>query len=153
MKIRKLQEADIRQALELCDEAREHHREVLGGYFAPIDEAFEMQELLRMIEDEKLLCLVAEDEKNLLGLLVAEWKTSPFLENPKVAHIHNFVVSKASRGQGVGHLLMDEFMLECRKRGADEIKLGVFNANEVAYRFYENYGFKPLEQRMNLKLK
>lgn len=153
MKIRKLALKDVEEALLLCDEAREHHREVLGGYFAPLDNEFERQELLRMTEDEKLFCLVAEDEGKLFGLLVAEWKMSPFLEKPRVAHIHNFIVSKASRGQGVGHLLMDEFILECRKRGADEIKLGVFNANEVAYRFYENYGFKPLEQRMNLKLK
>ena len=39
--IRRLTVADLPAALELCNEIREHHRRLLGGYFAPLDYALE----------------------------------------------------------------------------------------------------------------
>lgn len=153
MIIRKINSSDTEQALELCREAREHHREILGGYFKPLDDDFERQDLSSMPENEKLLGLVAEDDGKLCGLLVAEWRSAPFLEKPDIGYVHNFVTAKVCRGKGVGHKLMDAFMAECRKRGVNEIKLGVFNANQTAYRFYEHYGFVAQEQKMSLKVK
>lgn len=152
MIIRKIKSTDAKAALELCREAREHHREILGGYFAPLDDDFELAELKAMPDNEKLIGLVAEDAGKLCGLLVAEWRTAVFLEKPEIGYIHNFVTAKSSRGKGIGRSLMDAFTTECKKRGVDEIKLGVFNANETAYRFYEHYGFVPQEQKMSLKV-
>ena len=47
---------------------------------------------------------------------------------------------------------MDEFFLICKKHQIKEIRLGVYNQNEIAYKFYENYGFVPLEQKMVFNL-
>lgn len=40
----------------------------------------------------------------------------------------------------------------CQERDTKEIRLGVYNQNEIAYKFYEHYGFKALEQKMVLNL-
>ena len=70
-----------------------------------------------------------------------------------MANIANFGVDKKSRRLGVGKKLMDAFYKICQENNVDEIKLGVYNKNISAYRFYEKYGFEPLEQRMHLKVK
>ena len=48
--------------------------------------------------------------------------------------------------------IMYAFFELCQERDIKEIRLGVYNQNEIAYKFYENYGFKPLEQKMVLIL-
>ena len=49
--IRRLTVADLPAALELCNEIREHHRRLLGGYFAPLDYALEEENLKSFIAD------------------------------------------------------------------------------------------------------
>lgn len=41
LKIRKFERADLPQVLELCREVRQYHTDILGGYFAEQDDAFE----------------------------------------------------------------------------------------------------------------
>lgn len=41
IKIRRFEEKDVTQAVDLCNEIREHHRKILNGYFAPINRDFE----------------------------------------------------------------------------------------------------------------
>lgn len=153
MEVRDLQIKDIKEALELCNEVREHHRAFLNGYFKKLDDDFERDALLNMINSEQDCVLVAVQDNHIVGLIQTEWKVTPCLEKSQVAYIHNLVVSKKCQGQGVGHQLMDALMTSCKKRGIEEIKLGVFNENKSAYAFYEHYGFKPLEQKMNLMVK
>ena len=69
------------------------------------------------------------------------------------AHIGNFGVTKSKRHQGIGKMLMDSFMEICRSKEIDEVRLGVFNKNVGSHKFYEQYGFKPFEQRMQIMLK
>lgn len=153
MEVRALQIKEIKEALELCKEVREHHRAFLNGYFTELDEDSERNALMNMLESERDCILVAVQDNHIVGLIQTEWKVSPHLEKSQVAYIHNLVVSKKCQGQGVGHQLMDALMTRCKKRGIEEIKLGVFNENKSAYAFYEHYGFKPLEQKMNLMVK
>ena len=49
--IRRLTVADLPAALELCNEIREHHRRLLGGYFATLDYALEEENLKSFIAD------------------------------------------------------------------------------------------------------
>lgn len=151
--IRKLESKDTEQLLALCDEIREHHREILGGYFLPQDDEFEKNNLTSLLEDDKAIVLVAVDETGVEGLLLAEKRIAPYLEMPKIGYIHNFGVFKKTRGKGIARLLMDAFYVECQKCGIQEIKLGVFNKNRIAYNFYEKYGFEAQEQKMSLMVK
>lgn len=151
--IRKFESKDIEQLLVLCDEIREHHRELLGGYFLPQDNEFEENNLTSLLVDDKAIVLVAVDDAGVEGLLLAEKRVAPYLEMPKIGYIHNFGVFKKARGKGIARLLMDAFYVECKKLGIQEIKLGVFNKNKIAYDFYEKYGFDAQEQKMSLRVK
>ena len=152
MKIRNFVKQDLPQVLELCREVRQHHIDILGGYFAEQDDFYEQQGFLESLEGNNMIALVAEDNAIICGYLLAERKSAPYLVNSKVINIANFGVAKARRKQGIGKLLMDKIFDICKKEGVDEIRLGVYNKNTDAYHFYENYGFKPLEQRINILL-
>lgn len=153
IQIRKFKSADLKQVLELCREIRNHHRDFLQGYFLPQDDALEGQAFLdSLLPESKRRALVADEDGVIKGLLLSEDRIQPFLEKPHIGYIHNFGVLKNCRGQGIAQQLMKAFCDDCRQRGIEEIKLGVFNANTNAYKFYEKFGFVPQEQKMSFKL-
>lgn len=152
MIIRKLQKQDLAQALEICWEMREHHRAFLNGYFKPLDDEFEMQALQASLDDDKAIALVAEIDGQVAGLLQADIKFRPYLETENFCHVCGLGVLPAFRRQGIAKKLMTELVNECKKRGISELSLGVFNDNIGAYQLYETLGFKPLEQKMRLRL-
>lgn len=151
--IRRFIKEDLSQVLELCREVRQHHINLLGGYFTQQNDEFEKSGFLHSIEHDETIALVATDNKKICGYLLAERKFSPYLENPNIVHIINFGVKTEIRGQGIGKKLMDYLMEICKETDINEIRLGVFNKNISAYKFYEQYGFEPFEQRMNLQIK
>lgn len=153
MKVRKFAKADLEQVLDLCREVRDYHIKILGGYFTPQNDEMEQQGFLASLEDEKITALVAEDKGIIYGYLLANQKFAPYLEAPRVAHISNLGVKQEHRRQGLGKMLMDEFYEICRQKEINEIRLGVFNKNQNAYQFYQDYGFEPFEQRMKIDIK
>lgn len=153
IKIRRFEEKDVVQAVDLCNEIREHHRKILNGYFAPINRDFEKNALLSTIGSDNAFAVVAVDGDKVVGLLIANKKNAPYLENPIICNIGTLGVIQEYRKQGIGKMLMNEFLTFCKENGIQEIKLGVFNDNKIAYKFYEDYGFKPQEQEMSLKFK
>lgn len=153
IQVRKMQNEDLEQVLKLCDEVREHHRNILGGYFAPQNDEMEKSVLLDTLGKEGKFSLVALDGDNIVGMLLAEMRQTPWLETPKIANIFNFGVFEKARGQGIAKLLMNAFIEKCKKENIKEIKLGVFNKNISAYNFYKKYGFEDQEQRMSFKIK
>ncbi len=153
MKIRRFIKEDLDQILNLCREIREYHINILGGYFTQQNDAIEQEGFLASLSDIKTVALVAEENNNIYGYLLAEERISPHLQHPKIAHIINFGVMEKYRRQGIGKMLMNVFYEICSEREIDEIRLGVFNINQRAYKFYESYGFEPFEQRMKLEVK
>ena len=152
MIIRKFKKEDTAQILELCREVRQIHIDLLGGYFTEQNDDIEQQFFLETLDNDNVVSFVAEDNDRVVGYILGDFKDLPYLINSKIAHVSNFGVSKNYRSQGIGKQLMDAFFNVCKERKIDEIRLGVYNINTVAYRFYENYGFKPLEQKMVIDL-
>lgn len=153
MIVRKFVKEDLSQVLDLCREVRDHHIDILNGYFVAQNDEFEKLAFLQSLENDKIIALIASEDKDVYGFLLAEKKFSPYLEGANVVHISNFGVKKGLRGKGIGKNLMNALFEMCKAWGTDEIRLGVFNKNIGAYKFYENYGFEPFEQRMHLRLK
>lgn len=150
--IRKFEEKDLAQALDLCDEIREYHRQILNGYFTPINREFEKSALLATLDNDFSFAFVAVDDLNIVGILIADKKNAVHLEKPAVCHIGTFGVAEKYRKQGIGKKLLDEFLKFCRQQKFQEVKLSVFNDNKAACKFYEDCGFKSQEQKMSLKL-
>lgn len=55
MEIRKFEENDLSQVLEICREVRNHHIEVLGGYFIEQDDKYEKLPFLQSLSDDKIV--------------------------------------------------------------------------------------------------
>lgn len=60
--------------------------------------------------------------------------------------LRSLYVRQSHLGEGVGPVLMDWVMAECRARGALDVFLSVYTANERAKRFYKRYGFMQLKE-------
>lgn len=153
MQVRRFRKEDLIKVLDLCREVRDYHNQISDNYFKEQDDDYEQIDFLASLTDDNTIALVAENDGNVVGYLLADEKEVAYLRAPKLMHICNLGVSRAYRNQGIGHLLMDEIVKIAQNRQVDEIKLGVFIKNTAARHLYEQYGFEAIEQRMSLKLK
>lgn len=61
----------------------------------------------------------------------------------RFAELQSLVVEPARRGGGLGTDLLHEVYRQVRRRGAEEMVIGVLATNEPAKRLYEREGFRP----------
>ncbi len=69
---------------------------------------------------------------------------STFLCKPLI-NIHDFMVSKHYRGQGISQELLNEIEGIARKKGCCKITLEVLEGNKIAQQTYKKYGFEGYE--------
>ena len=67
-----------------------------------------------------------------------------------VAIVEDFVVSSHYRRSGVGTLIMEKLVANCRLRGCFKI---VLETSEIGYKFYESLGFVKGGASMKLSIK
>ncbi len=150
--IRKFAREDLSQVLDLCREIRQYHNDLLDSYFAPQNDEYEKIGFLESLKNDNTIALVAEENNKIIGLLLGEFKNSLWLKKSHVAHISNFGINKDNRRKGIGQQLMDYFFKICKEKEIQEIRLGVYNKNTSACKFYEDYGFSALQQTMILDI-
>lgn len=85
------------------------------------------------------LFLLAEEQGRIVGYIMGEIKEVMFSglsHRSKMGHILNIAVDGASRGRGVGSLLMGEIEEKFRRLGASHVTLEVRESNATARSFY-----------------
>jgi ribosomal-protein-alanine N-acetyltransferase len=87
------------------------------------------------VSGKGLLCRVAERNGQIPGLIV-------FRSMADEAEILNLAVEASQRRQGIGWLLVQQSISECKAAGAKTIFLEVRESNEGARRLYARAGFK-----------
>ncbi len=94
--------------------------------------------VLDCIKDKKMnLVLVAEEDKELVGLLIAEiWK------DKKYSFFVNFAVLPKHRGKGIGAKLHQAYEDYCKEKGLRIITALVHKTNLNMQRFCENRNYK-----------
>jgi ribosomal protein S18 acetylase RimI-like enzyme len=138
--------SDASELVRLLDEMKEHHRE-----FAPDEPRFNVAEddleafAVEVLADPAVTIVVAEGEGRLLGFgqlryLAKSWGPS--------CEIDLLGVDAASRGQGIGTLLMEEIEGRARASGVAGMRLNVSLGNEGAMRFYERRGYSQSAVRL-----
>jgi GNAT superfamily N-acetyltransferase len=65
----------------------------------------------------------------------------------KVAQLRWYLVSPATRGQGLGSRLLNEAIAFCRQNGYDSIFLWTVSALETAAHLYRKVGFVKVEEK------
>ncbi len=83
------------------------------------------------LDEEKPVAFICGFLKNMKGTLVYE----------SVAKIDAIYIKEEYRGKGIATNLINEFISWCKNKNIKEIDIGVFLANEKAYKLYKKLGF------------
>lgn len=98
------------------------------------------------------LVLVAVHEDEVVGHLLGGYSgSSDMWLSPRAQLISMFIQSRW-RGDGVGSRLVEAFMEWARGRGAVQVRVTAYAANEGAIRFYQRHGFSHLESTFAIPL-
>src|SRR5262245_30977621 len=89
--------------------------------------------------------LVAEDDGVAVGYALVTFhdRDDSNATGDRFAELQSLVVASERRGDGLGTELLHGVYREVRRRGADEMVIGVLATNEDARRLYEREGFRP----------
>ncbi|MBT8246089.1 MAG: GNAT family N-acetyltransferase [Winogradskyella sp.] len=89
-------------------------------------------------EHPKFVCFVIEVEGKVEGLALIYTRYSTW--KGEVIHLEDLIVSQASRGKGLGSLLLDEVVKYGKEKGVKRISWEVLDWNEPAIEFYKKKG-------------
>ena len=137
MQIRKAVEADIAKLLPLMRALAVFEK--YDGAFAINEEVLREQGFRRSPPD--FSCLVAEENNNLLGILVYYFVPFTYRAKPNLI-IKELYVAEEHRSKGVGELLMKAISKEAAQAGCGMIKWWVAKWNHRSLQFYERLGAK-----------
>jgi ribosomal protein S18 acetylase RimI-like enzyme len=89
--------------------------------------------------------LIADDDGAAVGYALVTFhdRDDSNTTGDRFAELQSLAVTPDRRGGGLGTALLHEVYREVRRRGAEEMVIGVFATNEAAMRLYEREGFRP----------
>lgn len=152
MNIRRAEEKDISQIIELLGQVLQIHADIRPDIFIPGTTKYTSDELEKMLKDESKPIYVATDENDMcLGYAFCQLREQPFSNNMvqfKSLFIDDLCVDKKARYQHIGENLFEHVRNEAKKMGCYEITLNVWDGNTSAERFYEKMGLKTKERQM-----
>ena len=152
MKIRKAEERDIPQIMELLGQVLQIHADIRPDIFIPNTTKYTNAELIDMLKEETKPIYVAVDENDrCLVYAFCKLKKKPFSNNMvqfTSLFIDDLCVDKNTRGQHVGRTLFEYVKSEAKKLGCYEVTLNVWEGNTSAEKFYEKMGMKTKERQM-----
>ena len=111
---------------------------------SPPDEEAVRERLKELLETPQAHTLVAEDEKEVVGV-ISIWIKPDLAHGDTVVEMPMLVVSKKNRRSGVGKLLVEEARERASEYGARLIELVATYDNAVARDFYRSLGFVETE--------
>lgn len=156
MKIRQATFDDARLLAELNGHVQQIHVDKLPVIFKP---AIVNEELIaqyaELLGDENAVFFIAEDEGLPVGYvyaIVKEAEDNPFVYAYKFLLVDQISVNPTHYGSGAADLLMDAVVTLAHQYKVKCIKLGVYQWNERAIKFYEKRGFQTSTYRMEMVL-
>ena len=94
----------------------------------------------QMIGDPNSHILLAKLDNDVVGFVNLTTRTT-ILHNAPSGLIDELVVAKASRGRGIGKVLIEAATKKCRDLGCCEVEVSTETTNEKARAFYKSCGF------------
>jgi ribosomal protein S18 acetylase RimI-like enzyme len=161
-RIRKATAADIDQILKLYFEFHEFHVKGVSHYLVSIGQpegktnSELMGTLKGIIDGENSRIFVAEVPGRLAGLMEIYIRQDDpgnrHLRHHRYGHIQSLVVSEPYREQGIGKLLVETAHQWARDKGADEIRLDVWEFEAGPLGFYECLGYHTIKRTLAREL-
>ena len=96
----------------------------------------------KRISGEEGVCFVAEVDGRIVGYLAGDLiKPYSYRTIRQQTELENTLVIEEYRSNGIGKLLIDEFVKWSKERGAERIKVSASSGNSLAIQFYKGAGF------------
>lgn len=95
-----------------------------------------------LLQRRDALTLVAEEDGQLIGYLVAQkQRRPPIYHHTRVAYLSDAYVVEAARGKGVLSQFIADLKAWCTREGITAIDCQIFEGNKVAQEVYRKLGF------------
>ncbi|MGE8205333.1 N-acetyltransferase family protein [Heyndrickxia sp. NPDC080065] len=138
MIVRPITISDARSFAHLCKEIDESGFMLYEPGERIIDIEKEEQKISRFLEDENSTILVAEENDQLIGYMIAVGGSVK--RNRHSAYLV-LGVSEKYRGQGVASRLFDKMFAWAKEMGFTRLELTVIKDNDKAFNLYRKMGF------------
>lgn len=155
IELKKGEKDDIPHILELLDRVRALHHDGRPDVFKSNGTKYDAGQLEEKLKDPEEGIFVAYDGETFLGYIctaLKEYKGHAIMNDRKYLYVDDLCVSKASRGRGVGRLLLDKAKYFAKEKGAASMELNVWKFQNSAEGFYRSCGFTTMSRRMEYTL-
>ncbi len=145
---------DFEVIARLWNVLHDQHVALVPAHFKRLPEPWLTDSIERNCTSPWTDFLMAEVDEQVVGfaLVGIEDPTHPGVCPKRRGVIYELVVEPEFRSQGIGRLLSDHASEWAKQRGAEEMSLYVFEANQRALDFYLNSGWHVEMRRMVRKI-
>ncbi|VTQ04946.1 GNAT family N-acetyltransferase [Sphingobacterium daejeonense] len=150
LQIRKALESEINILLEfeqgIVDAERPFDNSLKEGEI----HYYDLTELIRSDKAEVLLAVINDE---IVGSGYAKiLKAKPYQKFEEYAYLRFMYVKPTFRGHGINQKILNNLIEWSKEKGLTEVKLDVYDENEIAKKAYLKAGFKPnlLEMRFEI---
>lgn len=99
-----------------------------------------------------MLVLVAEVDGVVVGHLTGAFYPATVMWTAPRGYLISIHIMPPWRGRTLGEQLVDRFKTWAKDRGAVQLRVTAYAANQDAIRFYQRHGFVPLETTLALNI-
>lgn len=138
MRIRKAKKEDFSGYLKLKREEEKDYSKITGKKINYLKDSLLKKEFLEILRDKKILLLVIEENKKLIGYMHATFFKNIYR---KGGYVGDIFVLKEFRRKGIATKLINKFIKVLKNRGYKMISLSVSIKNKKAVRLYKKLGF------------
>ncbi len=100
--------------------------------------------------DPNQFLAVVDDGGEVAGCLQLSFIPGLSLKGMWRGQIESVRIASSRRGQGLGHLMIDWAIGECRRRGCGLVQLTMNKTRKDSHRFYESLGFEATHEGFKL---
>lgn len=150
LQIRKARESEINTLLEFEQGIVEAERPFDNSLKAGEIHYYDLIELIRSDKAEVLLAVINDE---IVGSGYAKiLKAKPYQKFEEYAYLGFMYVKPAYRGHEINQKILNNLIEWSKEKGLTEVKLDVYDENEIAKKAYLKAGFKPnlLEMRFEI---
>lgn len=145
--IRKSAEKDSNAVYELLRVIAELHKNGRPDIFADLTSKYTLEQVRERLESTDNGVFVAEYKTEVVGYIFCDVIKEG---NGLTLYVDDLCVDNSFRRMGIGKMLLDEASLYAKEKQCRLIMLNVWEFNESAIDFYENYGFTTRSRHLEM---
>ncbi len=132
----------------LADDVLGQTREDAGP---PLNPAY-AEAFAAIARDPNQFAAVLEDAGEVVGYLQLTFIPGLSLKGMLRGQIESVRIASSRRGQGLGHVMLQWAIAECRRRGCGLVQLAMNKSRDDTLRFYKSLGFVASHDGLKLTL-